>query len=77
MRCRTGDAGCWSKADEDHLLRETAAEIDAAAAAYLAMPPQAPEAIFDHTFAALPAALAGQRAALLDRIAGAAARSAP
>jgi 2-oxoisovalerate dehydrogenase E1 component alpha subunit len=59
------DAGRWTKEDEEHLLHETAAEIDAAAAAYLATPPQAPEAIFDYTFAVLPAELARQRDAML------------
>jgi pyruvate dehydrogenase E1 component alpha subunit len=54
-------SGAWSKADEDRLLHETAAEIDAASAAYLATPAQGPESIFDHTFARLPADLAAQR----------------
>jgi 2-oxoisovalerate dehydrogenase E1 component alpha subunit len=46
-------------------LQDTAAEIDAATAAFLALPPQSPETIFDHTFAQLPAELAAQRAAAL------------
>lgn len=68
------EAGRWSREDEEHLLRETAAEIDAAADAYLATPPQAPETIFDYTFAAAPAALARQREAMLAAAAAQAAR---
>ena len=59
------EAGRWTKQDEDHLLRETAAEIDAAAAAYLATPPQDLSTIFDHTFAELPLDLIRQRDAML------------
>jgi 2-oxoisovalerate dehydrogenase E1 component alpha subunit len=65
LRRHLSDAGRWSREDEDHLLRETGAEIDAAAAAYLMTPPQEPVAIFDHTFAELPAELARQRDAML------------
>ena len=55
-------AGLWSKQDEDRMLHETSAEIDAAAEAYLATPPQDPATIFDHTFAELPSDLVKQRA---------------
>ncbi len=65
LRRHLTGAGRWTKEDEEHLLRETAAEIDAAAAAYLAMPPQEPVAIFDHTFGELPAELVTQRDAML------------
>ena len=58
-------AGCWSKEDEEQLLQETAAEIDAAADAYLGTPPQDPATIFDYTFANLPADLAAQRDSML------------
>ncbi len=61
-------AGLWTKAEEEHLLHEIAAEIDAAAAAYLATPPQEATTIFDYTFAQLPADLASQRAAFLKSI---------
>lgn len=57
----------WTKDDEEHLLHETAAEIDAAAAAYLALPIQDPASIFDYTFVELPAELARQRDAMLAR----------
>jgi len=65
LRHHLAGIGRWTKEDEEHLLAETAAEIDAAAAAYLATKPQAPESIFDHTFARLPAELARQRAQAL------------
>ncbi len=67
VRAYLARSGHWTKQDEEQLLMETAAEIDAAAAAYLATPPQPPEAIFDHTFGRLPADLAAQREAALRR----------
>lgn len=57
--------GSWGKVEEERLLAECRAEIDAAAEAYLAMPPQSPGAIFDHLFARLPEALVEQRAAVM------------
>lgn len=65
LRAHLAAAGRWAKADEERLLAEVAAEIDAAAAAYLATPPQAAASIFEHTFATLPAELEAQRAAVL------------
>jgi 2-oxoisovalerate dehydrogenase E1 component alpha subunit len=61
------EPGHWTKADEERLLQETAAEITAPADAYLAIPPQEPSTIFDYTFASLPAELAVQRQAALGR----------
>jgi 2-oxoisovalerate dehydrogenase E1 component alpha subunit len=58
-------AGVWQRDDEERLLAELSAEIDAAAAQYLATPPQAPSTMFDHTYAVLPKDLAGQRTATL------------
>lgn len=55
----------WTKEDEDRLLEETQTEVEKAAADYLATPPQAAAAIFDYTFATLPADLAAQRAAIV------------
>jgi 2-oxoisovalerate dehydrogenase E1 component alpha subunit len=52
----------WSRDDEERALADAAAEIDRAAETYLATPPQPVWAMFDHLFAALPAALASQRA---------------
>ena len=59
------DAGRWTKEDEEHLLHQTAAEIDAAAADYLATPPQGLGSIFDYTFADLPVELVRQRDSML------------
>lgn len=65
LRHYLAEHSLWGKADEERLLQDTAAEIDAAAAAYLATPAQDPATLFDHTFARLPADLAKQRAAAL------------
>ncbi|MFQ5939927.1 MAG: pyruvate dehydrogenase (acetyl-transferring) E1 component subunit alpha, partial [Alphaproteobacteria bacterium] len=59
-------AGHWAKEDEDRLIAEINAEVEAAAEAYLATPPRPPETMFDHLYDELPAALAGQRAALAE-----------
>lgn len=66
-------AGLWSAADEQQLVHALTDEMEAAASTYLAMPPQAPETIFDFTFAAVPADLAAQRRALLEAAEGRAA----
>lgn len=55
----------WTKADEEALIAGVNAEIETAAAAYLATPPMAPTAMFDHLYASLPAALEAQRNALM------------
>lgn len=60
----TREAG-WSRADEQALIAETAAEVEAASEVYLATPPLTPDQIFEHTYATLPAELAAQRAELL------------
>ena len=54
--------GVWTRDDEEQVLARAAAEIDRAAEAYLATPPQPVSAMFDHLFAKLPASLAAQRA---------------
>jgi 2-oxoisovalerate dehydrogenase E1 component alpha subunit len=54
-------AGLWSAADEQRLVHALTDEMDKAAAAYLATPPQPPETIFDFTYATLPADLMRQR----------------
>lgn len=48
----------WGKADEEALLKACEAEVDAAAEAYLAMPPAPARAMFDDLYATLPADLA-------------------
>jgi len=60
-------AELWTKADEEHLLQQAAAEIDRAAALYLETPPQDPSAMFAYTFGQLPADLEPQREALRGR----------
>ncbi len=62
-------AGVWAKADEDKLLNEINAEIEAASEAYLATPPQDPSVMFDYTYAELPADLAAQKRAVLSSLA--------
>jgi 2-oxoisovalerate dehydrogenase E1 component alpha subunit len=56
--------GRWSKDDQEHLLSELKAEMDAAADAYLAIPAQDPATIFDYTYATLPADLQRQKESL-------------
>ncbi len=60
--------GSWKKSDEDKLLKEVNAEIEAAADAYLATPPQDPSVMFDYTYAQLPADLAAQKQAVLSSL---------
>jgi len=55
----------WTKEDEEALVSEVTAEIDAAANEALAMAPEAPEAMFDHLFATLPEALRAEREAVI------------
>lgn len=55
----------WTKQEEEALLHESDAAVDEAADAYLATPPLPPEAMFEHTFATLPADLAAQKARLV------------
>jgi pyruvate dehydrogenase E1 component alpha subunit len=62
--------GAWSREDEEKILTAAAAEMEQAAEAYLATPPQPVTAMFDFLFASLPPALAAQRAACLAEAAG-------
>jgi pyruvate dehydrogenase E1 component alpha subunit len=57
-------SGDWSKADEDALLAEVQAKIEAAVERFLAMAPRPPAAMFDHLYAILPHQYEGQRAEL-------------
>lgn len=57
--------GVWRREDEERLLAELGAVIDRAVGQYLATPPQAPETIFDFTYAKPPQDLVEQRAAAL------------
>ncbi len=69
LRQYIGATGVWSKAQEEALLSDSALEVEAAVQAYLAMPPQPPEALFDHLYAELPETLHAQRNALLQEVA--------
>jgi 2-oxoisovalerate dehydrogenase E1 component alpha subunit len=44
----------WNEKEEQKLLAECAVEVDAAAAEYQSITPQAPESMFDHLYATLP-----------------------
>ena len=65
LRKYLSDSCRWTREDEDHLLRETAAETESASATYLATAPQEPGLIFHYTYAALPLDLERQRDAML------------
>jgi pyruvate dehydrogenase E1 component alpha subunit len=54
----------WGKAQEEELAAECQKQIEAAIERYLATSPRAPETMFDHLYAELPAVYAGQRAEL-------------
>ena len=51
----------WTKAEEEQLSAECQARVEAAVERYLATGPRAPETMFDHLYAKLPDAYAGQR----------------
>jgi pyruvate dehydrogenase E1 component alpha subunit len=61
-------AGLWNKTNEDKLLKEINAEIETAADAYLATPPQEPSVMFDFTYAQLPVDLAAQKQAVMSSL---------
>jgi pyruvate dehydrogenase E1 component alpha subunit len=67
LRLRTWltENGAWDKAREDALLKDCNEQVQAAAQAYLDMPPPTAEQMFDHLYAQLPAPLARQRDAAL------------
>lgn len=61
LRTHLETAHGWSVAEEEALRERIDAEVEAAAEAYLAMPPQPPAAIFDSLLAELPADLRAAR----------------
>lgn len=65
LRAYLASREIWDKDREEQVLADCRAKVDAAIAAYEALPAEAPEAMFDHTYATLPAGLAAQRAAAL------------
>jgi 2-oxoisovalerate dehydrogenase E1 component alpha subunit len=64
LRRYLSSLGAWSKAEEEALKADCQQQIEAAAEAYLATPPEPPEAMVDYLFATLPADLAAERARL-------------
>ncbi len=58
--------GWWGRADEEALLTQVRAEVEAAVDAYLAVGPQPATAMFDFLYADLPASLAAQRDEVAD-----------
>jgi pyruvate dehydrogenase E1 component alpha subunit len=61
LRAFLVEHGWWSKDHEQALLEGCGKEVAEAADDYLATPPQAPEAMFAHLFAELPACMRVQR----------------
>jgi 2-oxoisovalerate dehydrogenase E1 component alpha subunit len=57
----------WSKADEEKMASGCEHEVNAAIEHYLATTPRAPETMFDHLYARLPSAYAGQRKDIEDQ----------
>jgi len=55
----------WDKAKEEKLLADCRARVDAAVEEFEALEPEPLAAVFDHTYAELPADVAAQRAAAL------------
>src|SRR5438132_13006870 len=51
----------WGKSQEEQLAAECQERVEAAVERYLATGPRAPQTMFDHLYAELPAAYAGQR----------------
>ena len=64
LRNYLSDSGAWNKAHEEELLRQCNDQVQAAAQAYLDTPAPAPDQMFDHLYATLPAAYAAQRVAV-------------
>ena len=56
----------WSKADEEKITTECEQKVTAAIEHYLATDPRPPETMFDHLYARLPSAYAGQRKEIED-----------
>jgi pyruvate dehydrogenase E1 component alpha subunit len=57
-------AGCWNKAQEENLLHECSRAVESAATEYQETPPLPATAMFDQTYAHVPADLRGQSEAL-------------
>ena len=57
----------WGKAEEEKVAGECEERVEAAIKRYLATPPRPPESMFDHLYARLPSAYAGQRKEVEDQ----------
>jgi 2-oxoisovalerate dehydrogenase E1 component alpha subunit len=66
LRSYLVNLGAWGKEEETELIASCRREVDQAVEAYLATRPPPPSDMIDFLFARLPAALAGERAALAD-----------
>jgi pyruvate dehydrogenase E1 component alpha subunit len=62
LRSYLTNAGMWGKEREEELLHWCAQQVEAATTDYLATAPEAPDAMFGSTYAALPADLVAQLA---------------
>jgi len=65
LRSYLASIGAWDKDKEEALQRQCSERVNRAVEDYSAVAAQAPSAMFDHLYAKLPAALAGQRAEAL------------
>src|SRR5439155_9232831 len=61
LRAYLVSRNAWGKSQEEELAAECQQRIEAAIERYLAVGPRAPETMFDHLYAELPKAYAGQR----------------
>jgi pyruvate dehydrogenase E1 component alpha subunit len=57
----------WNKAEEEKVTGDCEERVDAAIKRYLAIEPRPPETMFDHLYARLPSAYAGQRKEIEDQ----------
>jgi 2-oxoisovalerate dehydrogenase E1 component alpha subunit len=62
LRAYMTGLAAWSRADEEHVIADAAAEMEAAAATWLGSSRQPAAAMFDFLFQTLPSPLAAQRA---------------
>ena len=65
LRAHLLSRNAWSQEQEEALLSDCAVQVDAAVEAYMATPPEPPEAMFDHLYAKLPSELKTQRQAVV------------
>ena len=61
LRDYLGAKGWWTKDDEEALLADCAARVEAAKDEYLATPPAEPGSMFEHLYESLPEQMTGQK----------------